>query len=343
MTTHKIRRGFILPSAAYSVPKIKIRSYERQDKAPEVGDMVLGAIDYLGQHRSLENKEGRIHQVNGGTRAVFVFANRYAPDYYEGLIPDHLPRTADLLSRSGIVGEVKVKSSRVADPTRVKLMGYVLDETGRVLNTRRFNLIRPKASAKTGNRARLILNIGTSMNSGKSSTAAACCWALSTMGHKVRGAKITGTAGLKDILLMEDNGASPVADFTHLGYPSTYLLPEAELLHIFDSLDLKHANSPSNFWVVEIADGILQRETAMLLRSEAVRSRIHRLIFSAHDAFGAIGGLRILDSEFGLAPDAISGICSSSPLGIRELQAYTDLPVFNGLDRDLNRIAEILV
>ena len=71
------------------------------------------------------------------------------------------------------------------------------------------------------------------------------------MGHTVRAAKITGTASLKDILLMEDNGASPVADFTYLGYPSTYMLDEPDLLHIFDTLDLKYANSPKNFWVVD--------------------------------------------------------------------------------------------
>ena len=163
------------------------------------------------------------------------------------------------------------------------------------------------------------------------------------MGHKVRGSKVTGTAGLKDILLMEDNGALPVADFTYLGYPSTYLLEPTEVLNIFNSLDLKYANSPSNYWVVEIADGILQRETALLLESEDVRNRIYKLVFSAHDAFGAIGGLDVLKSRFNLEPDGISGVCSSSPLGIRELQVYTDLPIFNSLQRDLNQIASILL
>ena len=116
-----------------------------------------------------------------------------------------------------------------------------------------------------------------------------------------------------------------------------------DLIDIFDKLDLKYANNRSNHWVVEIADGILQRETAMLLQHESVRSRIHRLIFSAHDAFGAIGGLRVLKERFNLSPDAISGVCSGSPLGIRELQEYTELPIFNNLQRDLNQLADILL
>ena len=248
-----------------------------------------------------------------------------------------------MLARSGIVGLVKHKNSMIKDPTRVEVTGYVCDPDGTVLNTRNFNLITPKTDTKAPNRARMILVIGTAMNCGKSVTAAACCWALSTMGHTVRGAKVTGTASLKDILLMEDSGASPVADFSFMGYPSTYLLELPELLRIFNTLDLKYANSPKNYWVVELADGVLQRETAMLLRSPDVLSRVYRVIFNAADAFSAIGGLDVLKKEFGLVPDAISGICAGSPLAVRELRDYTDLPIFNSVQRDLNKLASIIL
>jgi hypothetical protein len=141
---------------------------------------------------------------------------------------------------------------------------------------------------------------------------------------------------------MNDAGANRYADFSYLGYPSTYLLARQELLGIFNQLDLKYANNPKNFWVVEIADGVIQRETAMLLSSPEVTSRIHRLIFCANDAFGAIGGLRTMKEKFGLIPDAISGICSSSPLHIRELSEFTDIPVFNSAP-DVSRLKDILV
>ena len=140
---------------------------------------------------------------------------------------------------------------------------------------------------------------------------------------------------------MNDAGANPYADFTYLGYPSTYMLSKDELLYIFNQLDLKYANNPKNFWVVEFADGIIERETRMLLECEQVRSRIHKLIFCANDAFGAIGGLDILKS-FDLKPDALSGICSSSPLHIRELHEFTHIPVFNSAEPDINNLAEIL-
>ncbi len=340
---NRIKVGYILPSAAYTIDSSQIRYYSSVEKTPEVGDLVYGTVARVIQHVSLENKEGRIHAIHEGSRGIFVLGNRYAPDYFEGLVPRELPRQLDMLARSGIVGQANCRNSLVKEPTQIKIRGYVCDSSGKVLNTRHYPRVTPKIKVKKPDRSKLVLITGTSMNCGKSLTAAACCWALSTMGHGVRASKVTGTASLKDILLMEDNGASPVADFTFLGHPSTYMLSEQELLHIFNTLDLKYANSPRRYWVVEIADGILQRETAMLLHSTDVRSRIHRHIFDARDAFGAIGGLDILRKDFGLVPDAISGFCSSSPLGVRELREHTDLPIFDSAYRDLKQLASILI
>jgi hypothetical protein len=142
---------------------------------------------------------------------------------------------------------------------------------------------------------------------------------------------------------MQDAGAEKVSDFSHLGYPSTYLLRLPEVRQIFRDLDARFANNPKKFWVVEFADGILQRETAALLRDEYVRSRIHRLVFSAADSFGAIGGLRVLEEEFGLVPDAISGRCTSSPLTVKELAERTKIPVFDNVIRDLKLLSRILI
>lgn len=338
----KIKRGFILPSAAFTIKEKQVRWYDTIEKAPEAGDVVYGTVSRIGQHSSLENSFGRIHQIHNGTRAIFVFGNRYAPDYYEGLIPDATTEEMDLLARSGMIGVVKTKNAMIKDPTRIKILGYVCHEDGTVLNTRNFPIITPKTTVKKTPRAPMILVCGSSMNSGKSLAAAACCWALTAMGHDVRGSKVTGTASLKDILHMNDAGASQYADFTYLGYPSTYLLSEQELLSIFDRLDLKYANNPKNFWVVEFADGIIQRETAMLLQSPEVISRIHKFIFCAADAFGAIGGLRILKERFNLTPDALSGVCSSSPLSMRELAEFTDIPVLNSGNPNLHQLADIL-
>ncbi len=343
ISIRKIHPGFILPSAAFVISRKQVKNYAYIERKPVPGDLVYGSIAYIGEHSFLENKEGRLHTIGDGSRAVFVFGNRYAPHYYEGLVPPDIKIDVDLLARSGIVGIMRSKNSNIKDPTKVRIKGYVCDKDGNALNTRDFPLIKPRKSVKKPRRAKLVLVVGTSMNSGKSTAATACCWALSTIGQSVRASKVTGTAGLKDILHMEDAGASPVADFSYLGYPSTYLLPKEDLIKIFNDLDLKYANNPKNHWVVEIADGLLQKETAMLLESEDVRDRIHRLIFCATDAFGAMGGLTILKERFDLEPDAISGICSSSPLSIGEIHQFTGIPVFNSQERDLKQLSGILL
>jgi hypothetical protein len=340
-TMKSIRKGFITPSAALAIKPRQVRYYEYLDKTPLVGDVVFGTVTRIGQHTSMENVHGRIHAIHRGTKAIFVYGNRYAPDYYEGLVPEKMLEEVDLVARSGVVGVVKTRNSNVKDPTTIRVLGYVCDESGYVLNTRDFPLIKPRRMVKKQPRAKMILVCGTSMNSGKSLAAAACCRALATGGYKVRASKVTGTSSLKDILHMNDSGASPYSDFSYLGYPSTYLLEKDELIGIFNQLDLKYANNPKNFWVVELADGVIQRETAMLLNCPEVTSRIHKLIFCASDAFGAIGGLGVL-KRYGLEPNALSGICSSSPLFVRELSEFTAKPFFNSIEPDINSLVDIL-
>lgn len=121
----RIPRGFILPSAAFTIKLRQVKRYRLSDTPPRPGDVVYGVVSRIGEHSSLENASGRIHQIHDGTKAVFVFGNRYAPDYYEGLVPDKMIEEIDLLTRSGMVGLVKTKNTLVKDPTKVRVLGYV--------------------------------------------------------------------------------------------------------------------------------------------------------------------------------------------------------------------------
>ena len=243
----KIKSNCIVPSSAYSVPTSRIKQYDTLSrKAPEVGDLILGEVSELGHHRLIESRTGRMHTINIGTRAVFVYGNRYAPDQFEGLVPETHTDYVDLFSRGGVVGSAVEQNQLIGMPTRIKVMGYVCDAQGNVVNSRAHVLVKPKQTSREKKGAKLILCIGTSMNSGKTHAAAACCYALSSMGKNVRAAKITGTASLKDILLMNDCGAEYIADFTYFGYPSSYLLESDQLLDMFNAFDMKYGNNARN-------------------------------------------------------------------------------------------------
>ena len=340
---HQIPRGYIVPSAALTIQPSRAQAYVRSEERPRPGDVMFGRIATLGHHRELENRNGRIHRLTDSTTALFVYGNRYATDAFEAVVPEEPLDRVDLVARSGVIGQVRVRNSRVLAPTTVRVLGRVLDKEGRPLSTLDHSLVQPQITEKKTPRSKMVLVVGTAMNSGKSTAAVAVAWALTTMGHRVRASKVTGTASLKEILHMNDAGASVYNDFTYLGYPSTYLLDEAEVLQIFNQLDLKFANNARNFWVVEVADGLLQRETAMLLTSPEVTERIHRLVFCASDVFGAIGGIHVLANTYELQPDAISGIVASSPLGIRELTDYTRVPAFDAAEPDLRALSELLL
>lgn len=324
---HKITKLNIIPSAAYSLSKRNALYYRQLDKAPEPGDVIYGEFDRIGQHQRLESKTGRIHKIYSGDRSIFVFGNRYAPDYYEALIPKKFATTVDMVARSGVVSKMASKNNKIKDPTVIRVLGYVCDANGNVVNTTQHPAVVPRQTVKKQRRAKMIVFVGTSMNSGKSFAATATVKMLTQMGHTTRASKITGTASLKDILSMSDAGAEKVSDFTYLGHPSTYMLDKETIIGIFNKLDLKYANKPSNYWVVELADGIVQRETAMLLSSREFKERIHKIVFCAGDALGAVGGKRLLKDKFGIRADMLSGVCTATPLHIREIKSFTDTPV----------------
>ena len=50
-----------------------------------------------------------------------------------------------------------------------------------------------------------------------------------------------------------------------------------------------------------------------------------------------------MKERFGLEPDAVSGVCLSSPLYVRELAEFTDVPVFNSLAVDRKHLTDSLL
>lgn len=338
----RIRKTALFPSATCFVPRKDISCYipfVDNKKNLKEGDLIYGEIVHLGQHNSLENRHGRIHAATIGTKGVFVLGNRYAPDYYEGTCLHseiNKQQEIDLLARSGLVGNCLLKNDMVKDCSRIKVLGYISNNNGSIINTRDYPKLKYRENSK---KPKIILSIGSSMNSGKSQTAAMLCRCISLMGKTVTGAKITGTASLKDILLMEDYGANKVFDFTFLGYPSTYLLNENELLNIFNTI---YSNSSSDYIVVEIADGILQRETSMLLSNAEFVNRMYKIVFSTNSALGGIGGVETLRNKFNINIDAISGVISSSPLAVAELSGFCDMPVIHNIKDDIKTVGSIL-
>ena len=154
---------------------------------------------------------------------------------------------------------------------------------------------------------------------------------LQRRGVRVAGVKLTGTAAAGDTLTLLDAGARVALDFVDGGLPSTYRCSLTELLDLYRLL-VDHAASHGAAWVVaEIADGIIQGETAALLGSTRFTSSVDGWLVAANDALGVIGAVGLL-AQRGITPLAVSGLVSRSALARREVEMSTQLPCFTAAE-----------
>ena len=293
---------------------------------PDVGAIVLGKVGTIGRHKEIEGVHGRKVTLFPGDVIAGVLGYRYATDQYEGR-PIASGPTGHLVSIGGVCGEVVSKNEKMVDPTVLEWIGRLSGADGEPLRLGRFAL--PPAPAHVGPRPRTILVVGAAMNAGKTTTAAQVIRNLSGQGHRVSAAKITGTACRKDPLIMKDAGAFRVLDFTDCGHPSTAELSLEELLSIASRLRAALLEDRPEFLVYEIADGIFQRETRILLEDPGFRDAIDVVFFAGPDSPSCESGVRRL-REWGYHVAAVAGMVANSRLGMAETEAVVGLPCLNG-------------
>jgi hypothetical protein len=87
--------------------------------------------------------------------------------------------------------------------------------------------------------------------------------ALLRLGLRVAACKVTGSISHRDLNELRATGVHDVRDFSDYGFPSTYLCENAELIDLFEAILTDAAIASPDIVVMEIADGLLQRETQM--------------------------------------------------------------------------------
>ncbi|WP_248258746.1 DUF1611 domain-containing protein [Georgenia sp. EYE_87] len=303
---------------------------------PSAGDVVLARVVRLGQHKRLEGPGSRRQTLFVGDEVLVAYGHRYAPDQFEAEVPDDLRHT-HLVAAGGLTGVVTGQHARMEDATTLEPLGLLADDQG-VVTLGRLAPQRllpdvpgaPHGRFPTG-RPTVIAVLGTSMNSGKSTTLACLVRGLVSSGLAVAAGKVTGTGAGGDPRLFADAGASAVLDFTDFGLPSTFRLDHGRVRALLASLVHALAATGPDVVVVEIADGIYQAETGRLLRDPLFRAVVDRVVFAAGDALGATAGVGLLRAA-GIDVAAVSGVLTSSPLATREATAAVDVAVLPTFD-----------
>jgi hypothetical protein len=322
--TDEMRTNLRVSYALRWVPRASIATLLPCPGSPQAGDIVLARLEKIGKNATLELANGRRCTLHEGDLLAVVFGNRYATLQFEGYARAN-GDCCDLLSMGGLCGLVESKHAKAPEPSKLRLLGALGDVNGSPLNLRNFALA-PLTQPKRPN---VVVVCGTSMDAGKTHTVMSLIMGLRKQGVAVAGIKLTGTATGKDTWNMLDAGACTALDFVDGGFPSTYLSTLDKLLHLYDLL-ISRAAAQGAFWVVvEIADGLLQRETAALLQDHGFVASVDAWIFAAGDPLAAAGGVAVL-RNWAIEPLAISGVVSMSPLGMKEAQAATHLPCLTG-------------
>lgn len=288
---------------------------------PEPGDLILARVIRLGQHRRLENIHGRRGDLYVGDEIIVAFGNRYAPDQFEAYVPQSL-EPCHLVAGGGVAALAVNRHAAVKAPTDIEVIGVLVGENGRALNLRDFATVQPASDRPP----LVIAVVGSSMNAGKTTTVAGLVHGLTRAGFRVGAAKLTGTGSGGDLWTMRDAGAELAVDFTDAGHASTFGVADHNLGAITCALLARLAQEQVDVGIVEIADGLLQSETASLVEQATAQGWVDGFVFAAADAMGAAFGCRWLQDR-GIVPLAVSGLVSASPLAARETRSATGLAV----------------
>lgn len=324
----RIKKSYI----CRNVKNFAVENNYSQNYKPQIGDVGIFEILEIGKHSSIQSEFIRNYSIFPSDYIMAAFGTRYATEQFEGYLPNNCGEEVHILGAGGTVGVVSSMHSKFdkIGPTKLRMVGTVVDKFGQIINTKSLEANKMcQFTGKIKHLSKVILSVGSSMDSGKTTTAANFVYGLKQEGYKVAFVKLTGTVFTKDCNLNYDMGADIALDFSEYGFPSTFMCSKQELLDIFESLTLTiYENLKPDYIVMEIADGIYQRETKILLQDHDFMNSIYGLIFSAGDSLAALNGTQTL-TNWGLNTGFLSGLFTASPLLVKEVMENSDIPVFN--------------
>jgi len=326
---------------SYALRRVPASSFQRllpRPEPPHVGDIVLARVESIGKNVALDITTGRRCGLHPGDLVAVVFGNRYATLQFEGYARSAGDR-CDLLSVGGLCGLVESRHDSVPEPSKLRIEGALGDANGLPLRLQDFAIPEVSRAGLAGPRIAVVL--GTSMDVGKTYTARSVILGLQRHGIRVAGVKLTGTAAGRDTFTMLDAGACLALDFVDGGLPSTYRCSLTDLLNLYRLLVNHAASQGAESVVIEIADGIIQGETAALLASTRFATTVHAWLLAANDALGVVGAVGML-RRMGITPLAVSGVVSRSALARREVEAATKIPCLTAAELEEGALNEKL-
>ena len=207
------------------------------------------------------------------------------PDQFEAYVPASMG-PCHLAAAGGIAADVMRWHDRLSGPTEITPIGLLGNARGQAINLKDHAL--PRSAGPVPDQVFAVF--GTSMNAGKTTTAAALVKGFHSAGYPVGAAKVTGTGAGGDLWMMRDFGATHAYDFTDAGHATTFRADPEALVDLTQNLLRTLGAHGCRVAVLEVADGLYQAETAALAASKRFRAKLSGTFFAAGDAMGAVSG-----------------------------------------------------
>lgn len=324
----------VLAKQSYVTRNISIKDIQylvTSNTPPMPGDLILARIDRLGQHKRLELPDGRRAHLFINDEIIISYGNRYAPDQFLGEIPTTLEQCS-LVAAGGVASKVISKHANMKAPTKITPLGYLASYNKKTINLNQYSL--PGSTSKSQSSKPLILAVtGSSMNGGKTTTMAFLARGLIKAGMTVGAAKVTGTGAGLDSWKMKDAGAYPVIDFTDMGFVSTYKLPTPAIELLMEKQVHHLTHHGVSIILLEVADGLIQTETAALLQSKLFQTLVDGVLFASSEALSAHSAIDWMQSK-NIPLIGISGALTASPMVLEETKKISSIPIFTKEELD---------
>ena len=288
--------------------------------SPAPGDLLLCEVVRIGIHGRVETTTGARSKIYPGDRIVCVPGARYATSLLRATA-EVGSDVCDMISASGLCGRVLSRYRGIGPPTKLRVLAKG-SWAGRTANVSSFSLA---SSQLEPNSPRWVVVVGSAMDSGKTSACISLIRGLVESGVRVGAMKLTGTASGRDFRAYQDAGADPVFDFLDAGWASTAGCSGPQLLEIVSTLAGHVRAAPIEWGVIEIADGLLQNETSLLVRELPGILGTFDTVLTVRESLAAVAGVDIL-ARAGHRVVAVAGLVSNDPLSIREIEMASSVP-----------------
>ena len=299
---------------------------------------VLVAVRVLNnktRYNQLELTSGRMATVTEGDVMVGALGHRNALRGYSGHLPTELAigDTIQILNIGGVLGICDSANPDVGPPFDCEVLGTVLhfpylgERIGIPARAGERTLDADAPLQTDG--VPVIALAGTCMDSGKTAAACAIVGRLRHRGFDIAACKATGVSLRRDILAMEDAGASETMIFSDLGIVTTTAKNGPALTRAL--LTGLAAHRPDAI-VLELGDGLLGDYGVEAILSDAsIRSAFTAVVLCANDPVAAWGGARILREQFDIEPAVVTGPATDNAVGVKQITGRLDLPAINAL------------